>query len=163
MTFSPVFFPIASLIAGALVVRAGPTNTSALELREPGHVYCGTTSDASLGDCNIMFDQWDGLFETASQCSFLNSAWGSVIRPAWNVACSGNCCVYVAGYGSGGEIDKNKIKGQAQGLMGCADKSSGRINAMQQFDDFTGVCISDRNGCSDCFDDSDFHPIGVSR
>jgi hypothetical protein len=103
-----------------------------------------------------------------------------VIRPAWNVACSGNCCVYVAGYGSGSEIDKSKIKGQAQGLMGCADKSSGRINAMQQFDDFTGVCISDRNGCGDCFDgkccaslvscranltmcaDSDFHPIGVN-
>jgi hypothetical protein len=72
MTFSRVFFPVMSVIAAALVVRAGPTNTSALKLREPGHVYCGTTSDASLGDCNTMFDQWDSLFETASKCRYVS-------------------------------------------------------------------------------------------
>jgi hypothetical protein len=60
--------------------------------------------------------------------------------------------VYVAGYGSGNENDKDRIKGEAQGLMGCADTSSSRINVIGQYSDYTGVCISDRNGCGDCFD-----------
>jgi hypothetical protein len=68
MSLSLVFM---SVVAAALMVHASPTITSALELREPGGVYCGTTPDASLQDCYTMFDQWDSLFETESKCTYV--------------------------------------------------------------------------------------------
>ncbi|KAI5474418.1 hypothetical protein MNV49_003359 [Pseudohyphozyma bogoriensis] len=118
-------------------------------------VHCGTTSNAKLSDCQALINNqatWDAAWATGNSCTYWNL--GS-IGIAYNMACHGNCCVYAAGRASGVDYDKYTTQSEAAGLLGCGDASSDQINALQTFTDH-GICISDGNGCGDCFDDSDF-------
>ncbi|KAJ8088414.1 hypothetical protein AAF712_005214 [Marasmius tenuissimus] len=121
-------------------------------------IHCGTTKDATFSDCKSLIEDestWNAAFNTANTCSYLNPWIVPFPQTAYNVACKGNCCVYVAGYESY-DISRVDTRRQAQGLLGCADTGKDKINAMQKFDDGHGVCISNGSGCGDCFDDRDF-------
>jgi hypothetical protein len=50
--------------------------------------------------------------------------------------------------------DKEQTRQDAMGLFGCADTAKNKINAMVFKDDGYGVCLSNGNGCSDCFGES---------
>ncbi|KAJ7926363.1 hypothetical protein B0H13DRAFT_1599678, partial [Mycena leptocephala] len=119
-------------------------------------VHCGTTSDATFSDCQELVkpETWNSVFNPGnSVCSYSPDIFDREF--AYNVACHGNCCVYVARVD---ESDlpgmRDQIRNEAAGLFGCADGSVNKINGMQQFNDkFNhGTCISDGNGCGDCFD-----------
>ncbi|KAL0581216.1 hypothetical protein V5O48_000804 [Marasmius crinis-equi] len=122
-------------------------------------VHCGTTDDATLSDCHALVDDegaWNAAFNTGNTCSFVNpfGPLGPLPQTAWNVACKGDCCVYVAGVTGGDVISRDQTRQEAQGLLGCGDAGANKINGMQKFDDGHGVCFSNGNGCGDCFDDA---------
>ncbi|PWN88749.1 hypothetical protein FA10DRAFT_303678 [Acaromyces ingoldii] len=122
-------------------------------------VHCGTTGDAVLSDCKDMLNDkafWDGEFNTGATCTYTNP-FSTVPLPttAYNVACKGECCVYVAATGAD-TVLKETTRQEALGLLGCGDEGANKINGMQKFDDGHGVCIGDRGACGDCFDDIDF-------
>ncbi|KAJ8496319.1 hypothetical protein ONZ45_g12516 [Pleurotus djamor] len=128
-------------------------------------VHCGTTSDATLSDCQALTSDkalWDSVFNTNNVCHFTNPTYQLFNHEAFNVACHGNCCVYVAGDNAfedpqgGFVIDGDRIFQEAAGLMGCGDPNGNTINAMQSFSDSHATCVSDGNGCGDCFDDADY-------
>ncbi|ORX36082.1 hypothetical protein BD324DRAFT_630088 [Kockovaella imperatae] len=149
-TSSDMFSIVSAFTALAIVSRAiAYINTG---------VHCGTTADATLSDCEALVNDqsiWDAAFNTGNICHYSNVIEnGGIPAEAYNVACHGNCCVYVAGYAAN-QIDKYFTQEQAQGLLGCGDTANNKINALQTFDDH-GVCISSGDGCGDCFDDSDF-------
>ncbi|ESK88845.1 hypothetical protein Moror_17067 [Moniliophthora roreri MCA 2997] len=121
-------------------------------------VHCGTTSDATLSDCQALVNDqaaWNAAFNTGNTCTYTNPL-DLPPKTAWNVACKGNCCVYVAGVTGGDVILSETTRQEAAGLLGCGDPSKNSINGMQKFDDGHGVCLSNGDGCGDCFDDSDF-------
>ncbi|KAJ7268477.1 hypothetical protein C8J57DRAFT_1509661 [Mycena rebaudengoi] len=121
------------------------------------HFHCGTTSDAGLGDCKTMLDQWDSLFELQSTCTF-TSPEGCGVETANNVACFGTCCAYMKNNGE--PIDKERIKSMATNVLDCADTSKGLVNGVRQDDDHVAVCLGGRDACGDCFDDeSDYDPV----
>ncbi|KAL0577526.1 hypothetical protein V5O48_004467 [Marasmius crinis-equi] len=122
-------------------------------------VHCGTTNDATLSDCHALIDDegaWNAAFNTGNKCTFTNPLQVPLPQTAFNVACKGNCCVYVGGVSGGDVILKDQTRSEAQGLLGCGDSGKNLINGMQKFDDGHGVCLSNGDGCGDCFDDSDF-------
>ncbi|KAL8277803.1 hypothetical protein RQP46_009786 [Phenoliferia psychrophenolica] len=123
-------------------------------------VHCGTTSDATLSDCHDLIDNvdnWNSASNTGNPCSF-----GALVpEGALNVACRNNCCVYVAR--NVGDIDRETTRLQAQGMFGCGSVEANKINVLQVFPDGHGVCISDGNGCGDCFDDGDFQTTRLTR
>lgn len=147
------------------MVSAAPApNDSGARLIDRRAVHCGTTSDATLSDCQFLTsDQptWDANFNTGNTCTFTNPLANLYDATAYNVACYQNCCVYVYGAsafsdpGGGYSIDSQLIKNEAAGLLGCGDTAANKVNAMQNFSDGHAVCVSDGNGCGDCFDDSD--------
>jgi hypothetical protein len=47
--------------------------------------------------------------------------------------------------------DEEQTRQDAMGLFGCADMAVNKINAMVFKEQAYGVCISDGNGCGDCF------------
>ncbi|KAJ6538161.1 hypothetical protein DFH09DRAFT_1399900 [Mycena vulgaris] len=75
---------------------------------------------------------------------------------AYNTACHGNCCVYFASKVAGGKPDKEQTRQDAMSLFGCVDMSSNKVNVLLFTEQAYGVCISNENGCGDCFDDKDF-------
>lgn len=142
-------------------------------------VHCGTTGDATLSDCQAMLNDqafWDGEFNTdgesylpnltipqnlyltncvnqfAATCTYTNPFTTALPTTAYNVACKGECCVYVAATGAD-TVLKETTRQEALGLLGCGDSGSNKINGMQKFDDGHAVCIGDRAACGDCFDD----------
>ncbi|KAJ7598833.1 hypothetical protein C8J56DRAFT_1092710 [Mycena floridula] len=128
-------------------------------LGEPG-VHCGTTSDATLSDCQALVDPntWNSAWASGNNvCHYTNPISVEIDAEAFNVACHGNCCVYVARVAAA-DLDgkKEQIRNEAAGLFGCGDPSVDKVNAMQEFDDKHGTCISNGDGCGDCFDDADF-------
>ncbi|KAJ7268476.1 hypothetical protein C8J57DRAFT_1325235 [Mycena rebaudengoi] len=146
---------ISALIASASAA-ARPWNGT--QPRDIG-VHCGTTQDASLSDCNNLINNWDSLYNADSgSCHFVVAGNVFDFGKALTVACSGTCCVYVTGFCDPSDLpDKEQIKSEAQGLLGCADKGKGLINGMHQFEsDRHATCVGGRNGCGDCFDDSDY-------
>ncbi|KAF5346645.1 hypothetical protein D9758_013193 [Tetrapyrgos nigripes] len=142
-------------------------------------VHCGTTSDANLDDCKFLVDpnNWGGAFADNNVCHYTNPITQEINAAAYNVACHGQCqesfsahsgsqadqffptigCVYVARMPQDSLKDNSDlIREQAAGLFGCADTSKNKVNVMTQLSNKIGVCISNGNGCGDCFDDSDF-------
>ncbi|GJE91142.1 hypothetical protein PsYK624_072910 [Phanerochaete sordida] len=122
-------------------------------------VHCGTTSDATLSDCTALLNDdatWSAAWAgTSNVCHYSNPNSGVVGGVAYNTACHGNCCIYYASM-VGHTPDEAQTRADAQGLLGCADTAKNSINGLDFFDDGRGVCISDGNGCGDCFDDADF-------
>ncbi|CAL1706547.1 unnamed protein product [Somion occarium] len=119
-------------------------------------VHCGTTEDATLSDCQALVDPgtWNGAWAgTSNVCHYTNPISLEIDAVAHNVACHGNCCVYVA---RSDNPDKEQTRTEAQGLLGCGDTGANKINGLDFFADRHGVCLSNGNGCGDCFDDSDF-------
>ncbi|KAJ7925594.1 hypothetical protein B0H13DRAFT_2229619 [Mycena leptocephala] len=117
---------------------------------------------STFSDCQALTDPatWDSAFNTVNTCKY-GSPDNIFHFPAmaYNTACHGNCCVYwAASYGGSGPTvpDKEQTRQDAMGLFGCADTAKNKINAMVFKDDGYGVCLSNGNGCSDCFDDKDF-------
>ncbi|CAL1699320.1 unnamed protein product [Somion occarium] len=119
-------------------------------------VHCGTTSDATLSDCQALVDSgtWNGEWAGKGNVCHYSNPWnGDINAVAYNVACHGNCCVYVA---RSGNPDKEQTRKEAQGLLGCGDTGSNKINGLDYFPDGHGVCLGGRDACGDCFDDQDF-------
>ena len=75
-------------------------------------------------------------------------------QKAYNVACHGNCCAYYAnGFRTQPNFDSDSIRSRAASLLGCGDSDKNSINGLQVTPvDGSGVCLSDGNGCGDCFD-----------
>ncbi|KAJ8496320.1 hypothetical protein ONZ45_g12517 [Pleurotus djamor] len=122
-------------------------------------VHCGTTGDATLSDCQALINDegaWNAAFNTGNTCTYTNPFIVPLPQTAFNVACQGNCCVYVAGVSGGDVILRDTTRNEAAGLLGCGDTSQDKINGMQKFDDGHGICLSNGGGCGDCFDDIDF-------
>ncbi|KAJ6565675.1 hypothetical protein B0H10DRAFT_2359153 [Mycena sp. CBHHK59/15] len=122
--------------------------------------HCGTTSDATYSDCQALVDPatWDAAWAADSNvCHYRNSddLFGTPAT-AYNTACHGNCCVYFASKVAGGKPDKEKTRQDAISLFGCADTKVNKINGMVYTEQAYGVCISNGQGCGDCFDDKDF-------
>ncbi|KAF5362748.1 hypothetical protein D9758_011738 [Tetrapyrgos nigripes] len=110
-------------------------------------VHCGTTNDASLDDCKFLIQDeknWNAAFAGNNNvCHYTNFITREFNYEAHNVACHGQCCVYVARMKT--EVIKDYsslIRQEASGLFGCADTSKGKINVMTQLDNKIGVCIS---------------------
>ncbi|KAJ7460172.1 hypothetical protein FB451DRAFT_1500440 [Mycena latifolia] len=121
--------------------------------------HCGTTSDATYSDCQALVDPatWDSAWAGATNvCHYSNpdDIFGAPAT-AYNTACHGNCCVYFASK-TGGQPDKEQTRQDAISLFGCADISANKVNALRFAEQGYGVCLSDGNGCGDCFDDKDF-------
>ncbi|EKM50428.1 uncharacterized protein PHACADRAFT_166109 [Phanerochaete carnosa HHB-10118-sp] len=101
-------------------------------------VHCGTRADATLSDCKALLN---------NDATYSNSDSGVINTVAYNTACHGNCCIYYASM-VGNTPNEAQTRADAQGLLG--------INGLDFFEDGRGVCISNGNGCGDCFDDADF-------
>ncbi|KAK7453235.1 hypothetical protein VKT23_011911 [Stygiomarasmius scandens] len=123
-------------------------------------VHCGTTDDANLDDCKFLTDpkNWGAAFAgNNNKCHYTNPFTREFNAEAYNVGCHGECCVYVARIPSDQIQDQSEsIRSIAAGLMGCADTSKGKVNAVNQLENGIGICVSNGHGCGDCFDDSDF-------
>ncbi|KAI5478839.1 hypothetical protein MNV49_004571 [Pseudohyphozyma bogoriensis] len=157
-----MFFNRAAILSVAALVglsAAGPIE------KKNTDVHCGTTSDATLSDCQTLtgdVDTWNAAFNWNNVCHFTNVLANVYDYPAYNAACFGNCCVYVTGPSTKipAALDitasSETIRQNAAGLLGCGDTGANKVNAMQKFDDGHAVCVSDGNGCGDCFDDSDY-------
>ncbi|GJE91139.1 hypothetical protein PsYK624_072880 [Phanerochaete sordida] len=122
-------------------------------------VFCGTTDDATLSDCKTLVepDTWSAAWAAGSNvCHYTNGL--QFNQEAYNVACHGNCCAYYAnGFRTQPNFDSDSIRSRAASLLGCGDTDKDSINGLQVTPvDGSGVCLSDGNGCGDCFDDSDF-------
>ncbi|KAK7448066.1 hypothetical protein VKT23_013822 [Stygiomarasmius scandens] len=123
MQLTPLFISIATL------------SLAPIEVFGDVGVHCGTTDDATFSDCQALVnpDTWNAAFTTGNICH-----WG-LGNPANNVACHGNCCVYVARLDN---LNSEQIRNEAAGLFGCADTGANKINGMQEFQDTHGTCIS---------------------
>ncbi|KAJ7880078.1 hypothetical protein B0H13DRAFT_1886777 [Mycena leptocephala] len=145
MYFSTLFALVAISTAPAVFGQVG--------------THCGTTEDATYSDCQALVDPatWSSAWAGSSNvCHYSNpdDIFGAPAT-AYNTACHGNCCVYFASK-TGGMPDEEQTRQDAMGLFGCADMAVNKINAMVFKEQAYGVCISDGNGCGDCFDDKDF-------
>lgn len=155
MQFTTLF---SAVVAVALAHAASGLSISERQDTTP-KVYCGTTDDATLSDCRALVDPatWDSAWAADSNvCHYSNGL--QFNQKAYNVACHGNCCVYYAnGFRTQPNFDKELIRSRAAALMGCGDPAKNKINGLQVTPvDGSGVCLSNGNGCGDCFDDSDF-------
>ncbi|GJE91141.1 hypothetical protein PsYK624_072900 [Phanerochaete sordida] len=155
MQFSTIFFFVA---VAALTQAAAGMRISERDGTDP-KVFCGTTEDATLSDCQALVqpDTWNAAWAAGSNvCHYTNGL--NFNEPAYNVACHGNCCAYYAnGFRTQANFDSESIRGRAASLLGCGDTAKNSINGLQVTPvDGSGVCLSDGNGCGDCFDDSDF-------
>jgi hypothetical protein len=93
---------------------------------------------------------WNSVWAADTNvCHYRNPDAGDS-APAYNTACHGNCCVYFASK-TGRKPDREQTRRDAIGLFGCADVSVNKINAMVFTEQAYGVCISNGNGCGDCF------------
>ncbi|KAJ6567932.1 hypothetical protein DFH09DRAFT_437531 [Mycena vulgaris] len=146
-------------VLGAWAAMAFPSNITARQ--DQTCVHCGTTSDATLSDCQALVqpDTWNSAWAAGSNVCHWSSA-----RPGWynveayNVACHGNCCAYYGPYpGRSATFDQELIRQRAASLLGCGDASVNKINGLEiTRADASGVCLSNGDGCGDCFDDNDF-------
>lgn len=58
-----------------------------------------------------------------------------------------------AGFRTTANFDENSIRDRAAGLLGCGDTDNNKVNGLSVATvDGSGVCLSDGNGCGDCFD-----------
>ncbi|PWN88748.1 hypothetical protein FA10DRAFT_172357 [Acaromyces ingoldii] len=129
-------------------------------------VHCGTTNDATLSDCQALTSDkaiWDAAWAgNTNVCHFTNPLANLYNHDAYNVACHGDCCVYAAGDNAfedpqgGFTLDRDRFYEEAGGLLGCADASKNKVNGLQNFSDGHHICISNGDGCGDCFDDADY-------
>ncbi|CAA7259340.1 unnamed protein product [Cyclocybe aegerita] len=149
----------------ALAVGIAGTFPSAFakpQLSKRDEVHCGTTDDATLSDCRALIDNrdnWNAAFAgNDNLCHYTNPQDLKFNYPAYNTACRGECCVYYASGDSdeGPVPNAETIRSRAAGLLGCGDTGSNKVNALGVAGDGSGVCISNGDGCGDCFDDSDF-------
>ncbi|KAJ7323553.1 hypothetical protein DFH08DRAFT_1029127 [Mycena albidolilacea] len=67
-----------------------------------------------------------------------------------SAACHGNCCVYFAPK-TDHKPDREQTRRNAMELFGCADMSVNKFTAMVFTEQAYGLCISNGNGCGDCF------------
>ncbi|KAJ7809674.1 hypothetical protein B0H13DRAFT_2385098 [Mycena leptocephala] len=124
-------------------------------------VHCGTTSDATLSDCQALVqpDTWNSVWAAGSNvCHWSSAKPGWYNNKAYNLACHGNCCAYYSPYPARDpNFDQELLRQRAQSLLGCGDTAVDKINGLEiTTADRSGVCLSNGNGCGDCFDDGDF-------
>jgi hypothetical protein len=63
------------------------------------------------------------------------------------------CAYYAPGFRTQANFDEELTRQRAAGLLGCGDKDTNTINGLEVAQaDGSGVCLSDGNGCGDCFD-----------
>ncbi|KAJ7664085.1 hypothetical protein B0H17DRAFT_1336823 [Mycena rosella] len=145
------FIYLAILVASSAM--AGPSTHNA----RASCVHCGTTQDATLSDCQALVttDTWNAAWSGKSNACH----WG-LGNLAYNVACHGNCCTYfsIPGGNFPNTLDRDSIRNRAASLLGCGDSGKNKINGLQVASgpDNSGVCLSNGDGCGDCFDNSDF-------
>ncbi|KAJ6565846.1 hypothetical protein DFH09DRAFT_462435 [Mycena vulgaris] len=138
---------------------AFPSNMTARQ--DQTCVHCGTTSDATLSDCQALVqpDTWNAAWAAGSNvCHWSSATPGWYNQKAYNLACHGNCCAYYSAYpGRDATFDQELMRQRAQSLLGCGDQAANKINGLEiTRADRSGVCLSNGKGCGDCFDDSDF-------
>ncbi|EIM91784.1 uncharacterized protein STEHIDRAFT_151144 [Stereum hirsutum FP-91666 SS1] len=164
--FSSTSIALASVLflAGSSVFSMPTSSNVTLSSRDDSHtVHCGTTSDATLSDCQALveLDTWNAAYAgTSNTCHYTNVAFAQYNRVAYNVACHGNCCAYyAAGSHTTASVDSTTVRERAASLLGCGDTKTNKINGLEvAVGDGSGVCLSNGNGCGDCFDDRDFTP-----
>ncbi|KAJ6565676.1 hypothetical protein B0H10DRAFT_2112658 [Mycena sp. CBHHK59/15] len=152
-------FAILIAIVAASPAIAFPSNMTARQ--DQTCVHCGTTSDATLSDCQALVqpDTWNSAWAAGSNvCHWSSATPGWYNNKAYNVACHGNCCAYYSPYpNTDPTFDQEITRQRAQSLLGCGDAKVNKINGLEiTRADKSGVCLSNGNGCGDCFDDSDF-------
>ncbi|EJD48394.1 hypothetical protein AURDEDRAFT_29161, partial [Auricularia subglabra TFB-10046 SS5] len=100
---------------------------------------CGTTGDATLSDCQYLFDQWPNFPDWSPTCHY-------GVHKAWNPTCYQNCCVYTD-WDGGLWTD---IKLAVDHLIDCGDPGKNTVNGVVEIVDSGRVCISNGDGCGDC-------------
>ncbi|KAJ7327880.1 hypothetical protein DFH08DRAFT_967672 [Mycena albidolilacea] len=155
MYFTAAIFSLAL----AIPAIAFPSNLTARD--DLTCVHCGTTSDATLSDCQALVqpDVWNGAWAGGSnKCHWSNARPGWQNNEAFNVACHGNCCAYYSAYpGRPSTLDSEITRQRAASLLGCGATNVNKINGLEIAKaDKSGVCLSNGDGCGDCFDDNDF-------
>ncbi|KAJ7912194.1 hypothetical protein B0H13DRAFT_1613837 [Mycena leptocephala] len=138
-------------IAFASTAMALPSNVTA---RDPDQtcVHCGTTSDATLSDCQTLVqpDTWNKVWAAGSNvCHWSSATPGWYNNKAYNVACNGNCCAYYSPYPNTDPVfDQDLIRTRAASILGCGDTKVNKINGLEiTRADKSGVCLSNGNGC----------------
>ena len=122
-----------------------------------GDAVCGTTQDADLAVCEGLLANWPGELVESNKCHFGGFWRGTNV--AYNVVSAPGCSVYVVGAGK----EPLAVKEAVQSLMGCADRSKGKVNGVTTLADKTFVCVGGNDGCGDCFDDSDIDHLDDRR
>ncbi|KAJ7829300.1 hypothetical protein B0H14DRAFT_2594186 [Mycena olivaceomarginata] len=103
-------------------------------------VHCGTTSDATLSDCQALVqpDTWAAAWAGDSNTCQL-------------------CVTYSPYPGRSATLDQEITRQRAASLLGCGATDVNKINGLEIAEaDRSGVCLSNGDGCGDCFDDNDF-------
>lgn len=106
----------------------------------------------TFSDCQALVDPdtWNSVWAADTNvCHYYNPDNGGS-KAAYNTACHGNCCVYFTSK-TDGKPDKEQTRLDASSLLGCADKANNKINGLLFTETAYGVCISNGNGCGDCF------------
>ncbi|EJD44583.1 hypothetical protein AURDEDRAFT_166368 [Auricularia subglabra TFB-10046 SS5] len=122
------------------------SSASVLTARQGNNVNqptCGTTADATLSDCQYLFDHWPNFADWGPTCHY------SLVHKAWRPACYGNCCIYTDWDGGLWE----DIKLAVDHLLDCGDPGKDSVNGVVEIVDSGRVCLSDGTGCGDCFED----------
>ncbi|EPQ53363.1 hypothetical protein GLOTRDRAFT_95323 [Gloeophyllum trabeum ATCC 11539] len=135
------------------IIAAAATVTSAANLpglmKRQGNIddqpTCGTTADATLSDCQYLYDHWPDFPDWSPTCHYFDG----VVSTAWRPACNGNCCIYTD-WNGGLWAD---IHTAVSHLLDCGDKAKNTVNGVLQVVDSGRVCLSNGNGCGDCFED----------
>ncbi|KAJ7309307.1 hypothetical protein DFH08DRAFT_974785 [Mycena albidolilacea] len=154
-----LFFAAALSLVLATPAIAFPSNLTARD--DLTCVHCGTTSDATLSDCQALVqpDTWAAAWAGDSNtCHWSSATPGWYNNKAYNVACHGNCCAYYSPYpGRSATLDQEITRQRAASLLGCGATDVNKINGLEIAEaDRSGVCLSNGDGCGDCFDDNDF-------
>ncbi|WVR03730.1 hypothetical protein IAU60_000725 [Kwoniella sp. DSM 27419] len=157
-----MFVTLASLLLVATAVTASPSQ------HKRADVHCGTSADATLSDCQALTSDpglWASVYNTGNTCTFNQITSNKLGATAYNLACHGDCCVYYADQFADWQqppvpsINPEALRINAGSLLGCGDAGANKVNVLGNFGTYS-LCVSNGNGCGDCFDDSDFKTGG---
>ncbi|KIY64430.1 hypothetical protein CYLTODRAFT_457223 [Cylindrobasidium torrendii FP15055 ss-10] len=137
----------AAFVLCASVAFAAPSfNNATISARQTNNANkpeCGGAGDATLADCQHLFDNWP-YYQDATWDATCHS--GTTLE--YNPACYGNCCVYTS-WNTPLWEDVHSAVGQ---ILGCKSEEKGTVNGRVEVTDSGTICMADRDACGDCFD-----------
>ncbi|KAJ6469665.1 hypothetical protein DFH09DRAFT_1111136 [Mycena vulgaris] len=121
-------------------------------------IHCGTTSDATLSDCQVLVqpDTWNAAWAAGSNvCQSVVYVFFPRRTDAASVGRARppvGCAYYSVYPGRDATFDQELMRQRAQSLLGCGDQAANKINGLEiTRADRSGVCLSNGKGCGDCF------------